>query len=106
MKAYDRYANCKIITECDDETSFNCYSYIYGNEYIWYKMGTSWPIRHRFIDGAYFKEKKINLSSLYLQISSAVRGPKDLVIDGNNTECFGNLNYKLYFVYLSFILNI
>ena len=42
MKAYDRYANCKIITECDDETSFNCYSYIYGNEYIWYKMGTSW----------------------------------------------------------------
>ena len=69
-------------------------------------MGKSWPIRHRFIDGDYFKGKKINLSSLYVQMYAIVRGPKDLVIDGNNTECFGNLNYKLYFVYLSFILNI
>ena len=34
VKAYDRYGNCKIIAECDCETSFNCYSYIYGNEYI------------------------------------------------------------------------
>ena len=49
-------------------------------------MGTSWPIRHRFIDGAYFKEKKINLSSLYVKISGTVRDPKILVIDGNNTE--------------------
>ena len=29
MKAYNRYSNCKIIAECD--------SYIYGNEFIWYK---------------------------------------------------------------------
>ncbi len=39
-----------------------------------------------FIDGDYFKGKKINLSSLYVQISGTVRDPKVLVIYGNNTE--------------------
>jgi hypothetical protein len=54
-------------------------------------MGTSWPIRHKFIDGDYFKGKKSNLRSLYVHISGTVRSPKDLVIDGNNTEWFWKL---------------
>ncbi len=39
-------------------------------------MGTFWPIRHRFIDDDYFKGKKINLSSLYVQIYAIYRGLK------------------------------
>lgn len=93
VRAFDSYGKCKTIAICDGETSFNCYSYINGDECdggieVGYdiRWGTSWPIRHRFIDGDYFKGKKINLSSLFVQISGTVRNPKVLVIDGNDNQ--------------------
>ena len=34
VKAYDRYGKCKIIAKCYGDTSFNCYSFIDGNEQL------------------------------------------------------------------------